>query len=397
MYAEKFNLPSDPTRYIDKYFLRTKTVLEGEKLNPWVRAQVFIRKGPGRIYGIDEALAILEKYSPLVEHGGKVFALPEGAEYQPKDTYMIIESPIQDIIDLETMYLGVVAAETTKANDQQGVDLEEVTRRSTAVVKAANNRPCTYFGARHWRWDEDEAISRAVLKGGMTGASTDIGAACIGKKGSGTTPHVLENIMAWKYGYERAVPETMLAFDRHIETDVPRIILCDYRNKEIDDTITTARDLEKQGRTKLYGTRIDTCGENIGQGAINDEDAILYDTDFLKLSPRSKLYYAGHGVTISGTLAMRKRLDEENLAYVSIMLSSGFANPAKVKAFTEAEHYFKKRLYDGLGVGQLFHSRATKMDIVDVGEDPEHFVPISKTGRFYRPNQNLVLRLGGKR
>lgn len=107
-------------------------------------------------------------------------------------------------------------------------------------------------------------------------------------------------------------------------------------------------------------------------------------------------YYAGHGVTISGTIAMRKALDK-SYNYVNIMLSSGFANPNKVQAFTEAEAHFGMHLYEGLGVGQLYHSRATKMDIVAVGEDPEHFVPIAKTGRFYKPNPNLVQRLGGKR
>ena len=37
---------------------------------------------------------------------------------------------------------------------------------------------------------------------------------------------------------------------------------------------------------------------------------------------------------------------------------------------------------------------ANAHDIVAVGETPETFVPISKTGRFYRPNPRLELRLG---
>ena len=57
-----FNLPTDHKPFADKYFLRANEILKAENLNPWVRAQVFIRKGPGKVYGVDEALAILEKY-----------------------------------------------------------------------------------------------------------------------------------------------------------------------------------------------------------------------------------------------------------------------------------------------------------------------------------------------
>jgi nicotinate phosphoribosyltransferase len=213
---QRFNLPESHRPFTDKYFLRTGQILRAEGINPWVRAQVMIRKGPGKVYGIDEALAILEKYSPLNEHGGRVYALREGAEYKSRETVMLIEAPIQDFVELETMYLGVIAAETTKANDNHGIDLRKVKEHMARVVKAAEGRQVSYFGARHWRYDEDAAISKAAFEAGATSCSTDIGAELIGKQGMGTTPHVLENIMAWKYGFERAVPETMKAFNRHI-------------------------------------------------------------------------------------------------------------------------------------------------------------------------------------
>jgi len=55
--------------------------------------------------------------------------LNEGAHYESKETLMLIEAHVQDIVELETMYLGVLSAQTKKANDHRGVDLEEVTRR----------------------------------------------------------------------------------------------------------------------------------------------------------------------------------------------------------------------------------------------------------------------------
>ena len=37
------DLPKSPAPYTDKYFLRSKEVLQKEGLNPFIRAQLFIR------------------------------------------------------------------------------------------------------------------------------------------------------------------------------------------------------------------------------------------------------------------------------------------------------------------------------------------------------------------
>jgi len=388
-------LPENYRPYIDKYFLRAGEILRAEKINPWVKAQVFIRKGPGKVYGIEEALAVLDKYTPLVKNNGRVYALPEGSDYSPKDTLMLIEAPIQDIIELETMYLGVLAAETTKFNDKRGVDLNQVRENMAKVVKAAKGRHVSYFGARHWRFDEDAAMTRAAYEGGANSASTDIGAETFGQKGVGTTPHVLENIMAWKYGYENAVVETMKAFDRTIDLSVPRIALIDYRNKEIDDTLAVAKALGE----RFCAPRIDTCGENVGQGAIENADYNKLENlvgKKIKVPEEDEKYWFGRGVTVTGTYALRKALIENSYNLIPF-LSSGFADYKKVEAFVRAEEILGLQLFMGLGVGQVFKSKASKMDIVAVGETPENFVPISKVGRQYNPNPKLELMLGGKR
>jgi nicotinate phosphoribosyltransferase len=385
-------LPEQHEPYADKYFLRTREILAAENINPWVRAQVFIRKGPGIVGGIDEAIDILRTYSPIEENDGRVYALRDGQEYKPNETLMIIEAPIQDIVALETMYLGVISAETTKATDKRGIDLDAVRKNMAAVVNAAAGRPVSYFGARHWRFDKDAAIAYAAYKGGATSASTDIGAETFNQAGIGTSPHVLENIMAWKYGYEKSVPETMKAFDRVIDRKVPRIILVDYRNREITDALATAEALE--GR--LNGVRIDTCGENVAEGGLRHECNITNRlVNAITIPEEDKKYWFGRGVTVTGVYAMRKNLDAYGYGNVKITLSSGFANPKKVAAFVRAEQILGMKLFDALGVGQVFESRAAKTDIVAVGETPETMVPISKTGRFYRPNPRLELRIGG--
>lgn len=374
------NLPKSHEPYTDKYFLRTRQILEVDDINPLVRAQVFIRKGPGKVYGIDEAVAIIDAYSDLVKNGGRVFALEEGAEYGPKETLMVIEGRVQDIVELETMYLGVLSAETTLANDGYGVDLGSVTRNMAAVVTAAQGRPVSYFGARHWRYDMDAAIAKASFDGGATSCSTDIGAAAIGQVGMGTIPHALENIYASIAGYGRAVVESTLAFDRHMDVSIPRIALIDYANREIDDAIATADALE--GR--LAAVRVDTCGENVAQGAL----ATSYHPD--------ERFWSGSGVTISGVYALRTALDKAGHDDVKIILTSGFGNVEKVEAFVRAEKELGVKLFDGLGVGGVYKARFATMDIVAIDDGTGYLAPMAKVGRRYDPNPRLEPVLGGR-
>lgn len=395
--ALKATLPERFEPFSDKYFLRTHEILAAEGVNPWVRAQVFIRKGPGEVAGIEESIAMLERFSQLKEHGGKIYALPEGAKYGPAETLMVIEGPMQDIIALETLYLGALSAATTRLNDGvEKVDTKAAEENMRKVVELAGGRPVSYFGARHWSYREDAAIAYAAYKGGATSCSTDAGAATFGSIGQGTIPHALENIYAWKNGRRSAVVEATLAFDRVIDPEVPRIALIDYDNHELDDSVAVANAL----KGKLYAVRVDTCGENIAQGALISprcEEADQWRALGIKLpddtTPEGKFWY-GTGVTVSGVYALRKALDQHGHKDVKIILTSGFGDPEKVKAFVEAEKTLGVKLFDALGVGGIFKPcRMATMDVVAVGDTAETMVPISKVGRPYRPNPRLTQML----
>lgn len=278
---------------------------------------------------------------------------------------MVVEGKAQDIIDLETMYLGVISAETTKKVDNRDIDLNEVESNMKAVVDLAGTRPVMYMGARHWRWDRDAEISQACFKGGASDCSTDIGAEAVGKKGAGTIPHALEAIYHWKMRTKNlAVLSAVRAFDQHISKDVPRIALIDYANQEIWDTIRCYEHL----RDRLWGVRIDTCGENYMEGVM----------------PYIGSGVVSKGVSLKGVYLIRKMLNDANLDDVKICLSSGFANPDKVKMFVDAEKELGMRLFDMLGVGQVFHSRVTTGDIIEIEGESIH-----KVGRPYRPNPRL--------
>jgi len=353
---KKFELPQDYTPYIDKYFLRAKEILIKENINPTVKYQVFIRNG-GILAGIDEAIAIIQKYTKDV----KIWALKEGSEISPCETIMIIEAPIQNIIDLETMILGVISADTTVKTDGIKVDTDKVEEIMISLSSIAPDKPIAYFGARHWRWDEDFIIANACYRGGATSCSTDRGAGSFGQKGIGTIPHALEAIYHYTCGMDNAVVEATRAFDRHIDINVPRIALVDYANKEITDSIRVAQAL----KSRLYGVRIDTCGENYMEG-----------TNFYS--------HAEKGVSIEGVKKVRLALNDNGFENVAIILSSGFGNPQKLHSFIKAEKELNMKLFDSLGIGGVYHSRMATMDIIEV----EGF-DVHKIGRPARPNNKL--------
>ncbi|MDR0768251.1 MAG: hypothetical protein LBE57_07530 [Methanosarcinales archaeon] len=386
----------DFEKYTDKYFLRAYEILQKDNLNPFVRAQIFVRKGPGIISGMAETVSFIRTHSDLEINGGRIYALSDGETYEPLESILILEAPILDIIRLETVYLGIISSSLAIHNDHQKLDLNSVEKRMRLVVNAAENRPVTYFGARHWHYQDDAEISKAAIDGGAVGASTDGGAAYIHKEGSGTIPHTLENIYAWKGGKKSAVKNTTIAFDKYMPKDVVRVALIDYNNKEIDDTLQTIAAVPA-----LAAIRIDTCGENVGQGALSMKDLegktqaeidLLLNAFFgksVRVPDGDEKYWFGTGVSVTGVYAVRKALNENGFDKIQIMLSSGFGDVQKVEAFVRAEKLIGVKLFDSLGVGGVYDSRDSTMDIVAVGETIDSMVPTSKVGRAYRPNSRL--------
>jgi len=360
------NLPPSHLPYTDKYFLRSRRILEREGLNPSVTMQVFFRDGPGVFAGGDEAVAILRAYSPLASHGGAVQALPEGAPFSPLEPVMHIEGPLQDLIELETLYLGAISAATSLANGLPEPTPAEVAQKARAIREMMPEKHLMYFGARHWRFSAEEAFCRAAVSAGFDSCATDAGAVAAGwPAGVGTIPHALVLAFAAAGGREHATREAALAFDRHIEPDCPRIALVDTFNREIDDALDTARALGE----RLAAVRLDTAGELVAQGGLPDD---------------GRKYWTGRGVTVAGTLAMRRALDAAGFSHVDIVLSSGFGNLEKLSAFVAAERQYG-RLFTSLGIGGLFRSWCATADIVRAdGRD------LAKSGREYRTNPRLI-------
>ncbi|MBU0761351.1 MAG: nicotinate phosphoribosyltransferase [Nanoarchaeota archaeon] len=378
-------LLTDHKPYADKYFLRANEILKAKGLNPWVNMQVFVRKGPGKAAGIDEAVDYILNHSNLEEVGGRIYGKREGQDYVGKETQMNIIVPIQEIVELETGYLGVIARAVTKTNGGGNLDFAAIGKQMREVVALVGSRPVLYFGARHWHYEEDKALARLAFENGIREVATDNGAKDFGKWGVGTIPHSLENIFAWKYGVDRAIVESTKAFDRVIPENIPRVALIDYANREITDSLATARELNGN----LAAVRVDTCGENLAEGGVIGD----------------RKYWQGNGVTVEGVYALRRALNENGFENVGIYLSSGFSNPEKVRAFNEGERRYGIKLYDGIGAGFLDGVRCATADVVAVGNcaDEVDFYTgdgvspksiIHKVGRPPRPNNGLDLLVG---
>ncbi len=358
-------LPESHLPYTDKYFIRSRIILEREGMNPWVTVQVFFRNGPGVLHGVEEAAEVFRAYSPLAEHGGRVLALPDGGVFKPLEPVMHIEAPVLDVIELETMYLGILAARTSVANGLPSPDPAAVAARAGAIRRMLPAKHLMYFGARHWHWSMEEAICQAAIRAGFDSCATDAGARAAGlAAGVGTIPHALVVVLAHFVGPAHATREAALAFDRDIEAGCPRIALVDTFNREMDDALDTARALG--GR--LWGVRLDTAGELVPQGGA------AFD---------GRAFVTGPGVSVTGTAAVRRALDEAGFEHVNIVLSSGFGDLDKVAAFAEAERR-RGRLFEALGIGGLFDAWHATADIVRVQGRP-----LAKAGRGYRENPRL--------
>jgi nicotinate phosphoribosyltransferase len=359
--GQGFDLPENHEPFTDKYFLRSSQILEEEGLDPEIAVKVFAR-GEGPVAGLDEAQAIIEEYSDTSEI--EAYAT-RNQEFETKDPLMVLKGPAQELVELETMYLGAISHGLTEAHPEHDtVDPEEF-GENVGEVAEIYDVPLLEFGARHYHWSDTEDLARAAYENGATATSTDVGAATFGEEGIGTTPHALTIMLAEEYGEENATRKTAQLFDRNMPEEIPRITLVDTWNREIDDALETAEYFE--GRDVDYGFRVDTCGENIAQGGVPED-------------PEAGPYETGTGVRIESVKALKDALLDNGYEDAQIVLSSGFGNPEKAEAFHQANVEYEDetghRLFDSVGAGAFANGIHATADIYEVnGEE------YSKVGR----------------
>jgi len=345
-------------QYTDKYFLRTRQILEAKGINPTVRYQVFARNG-GEIKGLNDAVKFVKT---VAGNRAQIYALKDGEFYTPGEPLMKIEGRVQDLVELETVYLGLISGGLTG-----DIDMNTVRQRARDIKSAAKDKKLIYFGARHFHPSLDSEISRICMEEGFDGCSTDIGAKAWSSFGNGTTPHAL--IVSYAVYMEQngitgnPTVESAKGFDEVVDKKVPRIMLIDTFNQETRDTIETARAIPN-----LRGVRIDTCGENFINAfpEVCSRHVVKAPYEVFNLNIDKK-YFGGTGVKVFGVWNLKENLHYNSLDNLELVLSSGF-NAEKTRAFVKADEKFNEiynvPMFTTIGTGSIANPVMATADIV---------------------------------
>jgi nicotinate phosphoribosyltransferase len=316
----------------DVYFDRAHRILAAERLDPVVTMELFARE-EAILCGAEEAHSYLREVLGPARHldpAPTVESLHDGDRIAPKEVVMRIVARYSAFGLYETALLGILSQSTGWAT---------AARR---IADAAAPIPVIGFGARHVHPSVADQMDYASVVGGCVGASTPAGARLSGLSPTGTMPHALILI----FGDTVRAAE---AFDRHIDPEVPRIVLVDTFKDEAEEALRVADALGD----RLWGVRLDTPSE---RGRVTPD---------LVKEVRSRLDQAGHG-------------------HVKIVVSGGM-DAERIVAFKEAG-----APVDSFAVGSAI-SDASPVDFTgDLKEIDGR--PIAKRGRIPGRTENPRLK-----
>jgi nicotinate phosphoribosyltransferase len=311
----------------DVYFERARAILAAERLDPVVTMEIFPRSD-GILCGAAEAASYLREIFAEVDHHPEpvVESLHDGDAFSGREVVMRISARYSAFGLYETAILGILAS---------GSGWATAARR---VVDAAAPIPVIGFGARHVHPSVADQLDYASVIGGCVGASTPAGARLAGLNPTGTMPHALVLI----FGDTVRAAE---AFDRHIDPDVPRIVLVDTFKDETEESLRVADALGE----RLWGVRLDTPSE---RGRVTPE--VVKE--------------------------VRARLDQAGHQHVRIVVSGGL-DAERIGAFKEAQ-----APVDSFAVGSAI-SKASPIDFTGDLKEIEGR-PVAKRGRIPGRTQN---------
>ena len=335
-----FKLPGRKIKagwYSDKYFIRTKQVLERSNHHPIVTMQIFCREH-ATVCGIDESIAVLKLCSDRPKDL-QIWALYDGDRVKPWEPVMHIVGDYAHFAHLETVYLGILSRRSSVATAVK------------KVVEAAQGKQVLFFPARFDHYAVQTGDGYAAFISGALGVSTDANAAWWGEKGIGTIPHGL--IAAFGGNTQKAA----LVFNRCMPPSIKRVALVDFDN----DCVNTSLEVAKALGRNLWGVRLDTAGD-------------LWDKSIEKKTKSNK------GVCPELVQNVRRTLDQGGYKWVKIIVSGGFT-AERIAEFIRLEVPF-----DAVGVGSAFFRERIDFtaDIVKVNGRL-----CAKVGRRFMQNKRL--------
>ncbi len=337
-------------RYTDKYFMKTKAVVErfGDCK---VLYAVFMR----RPVVCAPRLALDWLRAVERERGAEVrveLAHQEGDWVGAGEPMMYLEGSFRHLVDLETILLQKLGAACVAAFNAYTM----CTDLPYAGFLAMDARHCAGAEmAELMAYAASVGSERARKESGakgFIGNATDATAHYFGQKqGMGTMPHAL-------IGYAGS---TVRAAEMYREAfpDEPITVLADFFGREVSDTLAVCErfpDLAAAGRLAV---RLDTHGGRYLEGL---DVAASYDVLERRVPHAIRTYrteeelrwLTGTGVTAAAIFHMRERLDEAGFPEVKIVASSGFG-PSKCKLMASV-----KAPIDVVGTGSYLPEKWTE-------------------------------------
>ncbi len=329
--------PEEIDSYTDHYFLNSRLACQRAGNNRRVLYQVF-QRSHALLCGVRHVLELLRHLSPEVQ----VHGLEDGSRIAPMESVLHISGPITELLEAETVYLGLLSRMTKVATNVR------------AAVEAAKGKPLMFFAARFDVPEAQEYDGYAAKVGGATGASTEAEARAFAAPALGTMPHALiaackGDTVAASLALAEALPqETIWA-------------LVDFENDSARTAVEVFRAFQQRG-LKLSGVRVDTAQD-------------LTDRTLARMGVEKT------GVNVELVSELRRALDEAGARAVKIAVSGGFT-AAKIASFEAAG-----APVDAYGVGEFFFTGSFPFtsDIVGYYEG-EQLVPCAKVGREFKPN-----------
>lgn len=338
-------------------FMRRPVTLAGKMATNWLKDMVTSRGGSVKIEELH----------------------PEGAWVGAGEPMFYITGSMQNLVDLETIFLQRLGAACVAAYNayQMCVDLP------TVAFLAMDARHCA--GAEMadlMAYGASVGSQKAKLKTnaiGFVGCAADATAHFFDQeRGMGTMPHAL-------VGYAGSTVEAARLF-HETYPDRPLTVLVDYFGNEVDDTLAVARAFPELAASGNLSIRLDTHGGRFVQGLDTQASYAVLERHVPEAirgyrSDRELKHLMGTGVSAAAIWHLREHLDKAGFNAVKIVASSGFG-PDKCRVFALA-----KAPVDVVGTGSYLPEKWSETyataDIISYNGTPR--VKIGREFLFQKP------------
>lgn len=324
--------PGEVTAWTDKYFSRTRAVIErfGDCR---VTYAVFMRRpvmaatklACDWLYAMAEARGAAVEIEQVHEEGAWVGA---------GEPMMYVTGSFAFLVELETLLLQKLGAACVAAYNAFTMceDLPKVAFLAMDARHCAGTEMAELMAYAASVGSRAARVSSGAV--GFVGNATDATARFFDRdEGMGTMPHAL-------IGYAGS---TLRAAEMFHETfpDLDLVVLSDYFGREVTDTLEVCRRFPEMAAAGRVSVRLDTHGGRFME-CVDTQGS--YDV-LERRAPKAIRGYRtetelrhliGTGVSAAAIWVMREKLDEAGFPKVKIVASSGFS-PAKCKVMAYAK------------------------------------------------------------